>query len=237
MGKTHTRILWLFALLLCAALLAAALVSCGETPPEKPAVTDTEAVTDKPAETEPATEPETVPETTETLPAPHSIDDDETEPETRAEEVLYNVIPDCDWGHATEDDPVSFTFGNTVYAQRFDPVDLTKYQYIEFDFYIPDITVFEEGSWTANSQFEITSGGREDSEEFCWGAHTFFDGMTLEEGWNHIQKGFGDLSGTVRERINFIRWYFVPAPGEKSISGCKLANLRFTAKGSIEPEE
>ena len=235
MGKTKTRILWLLALALCTALLAAVLISCGAPETPQTPSTDTEAVTEKAADTEPATEPATEAQTTETMPTPHSID--ETDPETTPEQVIYNIKPDCSWGNATEDSPVSFTFGNSINAIKFEAVDLTNYNYIEFDLYIPDVTVIEEGTWTANSQFEITSGGKEDSEEFCWGAHTFLDGITLEEGWNHIRKGFGDLAGTSRDRINFIRWYFVPGAGEKSISGCKIANLRFTANGSVEPDE
>ena len=42
-----------------------------------------------------------------------------------------------------------------------------------------------------------------------------------------------DFTATDKTAVNWIRWYWVEP--QASISGCKIANFRFTADGSVEP--
>ncbi|MBR0303242.1 MAG: hypothetical protein IJQ80_05285, partial [Clostridia bacterium] len=69
--------------------------------------------------------------------------------------ILYSVKPNIAWATDTKSTTRTFTMGNSTNQYfKFDPVDLTGMQYIEFDLYIPDITNYN--SLTKNSEFEIS---------------------------------------------------------------------------------
>ncbi|MBQ3927019.1 MAG: hypothetical protein II710_00065, partial [Clostridia bacterium] len=146
--------------------------------------------------------------------------------------ILYSVKPNIAWATDTKSTTRTFTMGNSTNQYfKFDPVDLTGMQYIEFDLYIPDITNYN--NLTKNSEFEISSAGIHDKEETMWNNGSFLNGQTIVQGWNHIKVPLKDFTATDKTAVNWIRWYWVEP--QASISGCKIANFRFTADGSVEP--
>ncbi|MBQ7325826.1 MAG: hypothetical protein IJW98_08785 [Clostridia bacterium] len=149
-------------------------------------------------------------------------------------DVVYSVVPDMIWATATKDDATAtFVMGNSVNAFQFAPIDVSEMKYLEFDLYLPSVKNLSK--ITENSQFEITSSGTCDVEEFSWSgtSNGILRGQKLEEGWNHVKVRLNSMPGVNRKAVNYIRWYWT-APAS-TIDGCKIANLRFTVDGSIDP--
>lgn len=148
--------------------------------------------------------------------------------------VIYNVIPNIDWATQTKETAATFTMGDSVTSFSFKAVDLTEMTYIEFDLYVPDAT--NVTALSTATQFELSSSGACDIEEYNWVGNAFLKNQTIIDGWNHIKVdlplNFGECN---RSAVNWIRWYWV-SPTNK-IEGCKVANFRFTADGSVEPEK
>ena len=146
--------------------------------------------------------------------------------------TLYNVKPNFAWANDTKENVTrTFVMGNSTNQQfKFDPVDLTGMEYVEFDLYIPDVTNYD--NLTRNSEFEISSAGTCDKEETQWNNGSFLSGIKIEQGWNHVKVRLKEFSDTDKTSVNWIRWYWVEP--KSSISGCKIANFRFTSDDSIE---
>ena len=217
----------------------------------EPASSETQSSeTGKPAETDRATESEKQSESesgkpvsseterqteTETTKQPESETQKQTETETNPPSgpVIYNIIPDCAWGNDTRSTAEGeYTLGDGAYPITFRAIDVSGMKYLELDLYVPDATNIKK--LTTNTQFEITSSGACDKEEHNWTAGAFLNGVNIVSGWNHIKKTLPTSSACDMTRVNYMRWYWVsPA---STIPGCKIANLRFTTDGSVEPE-
>ncbi|MBR6410033.1 MAG: hypothetical protein IKS35_01440 [Clostridia bacterium] len=192
--------------------------------------------TDRATETEKSSESESgKPVSTETERQTETETDKPTETETDPSSgpVIYNIIPDCSWGNDTRTTAEGeYMLGDGVYQVTFKAIDVSGMKYLELDLYVPDATNIKK--LTGNTQFEITSSGIYDKEEYNWTAGSFFNGVNIVNGWNHIKKNLPKSSDCNMTRVNFMRWYWVsPA---STIPGCKIANLRFTTDGSVEPE-
>ena len=118
---------------------------------------------------------------------------------------------------------VTFTNNTSVITpNKLDiPIDGTGMEFLEFDLYISDPTLFEDGLFIgAEAALEITSAGTCDYEEltFTWETIIRYGlaGQELKEGWNHVvlplslgqETGYNstfDLS-----QIDFMRFYIIP---------------------------
>ena len=168
---------------------------------------------------------------TEALP---STNQNQTPTPPSTEGVVYSVVPDMIWATATKEDAsATFVMGNSVNPFQFTPVDISKMKYLEFDIYLPSVDNLS--NITVNSQFEITSSGTCDVNEYSWSANSngILQNQKLVEGWNHVKVILPSMPGVNRKAVNYIRWYWT-SPLE-TITGCKVANLRFTVDGSIDP--
>ncbi|WP_051350074.1 T9SS type A sorting domain-containing protein [Dyadobacter alkalitolerans] len=93
--------------------------------------------------------------------------------------------------------------------------------YLQFSLFVSDITKFS----SSEGQFEITSSGNPDTDEYSWGT----GGVNLRNGWNNVvlrlsaagKSGNPDLSA-----INFFRYYKFINAGESVV--IKIDNIRFT---------
>ena len=93
--------------------------------------------------------------------------------------------------------------------------------YLQFSLFVSDITKFS----TSDGQFEITSSGNPDTDEFSWGTGS----VNLRNGWNNVvlrlsaagKSGNPDLAA-----INFFRYYKPINAGESVV--IKIDNIRFT---------
>ncbi len=205
-GKKLLCILMAMSLLIASAALLVSCKGSGEA-------TGDSSKTD-PAKTDPPADPDPIPPNTG--------------------EVVYSVVPDMIWATATrEDATATFVMGNSVNAFKFAPIDISGMKYLEFDLYLPSVKNLSK--ITENSQFEITSSGTCDVEEFSWSgtSNGILRGQKLEEGWNHVKVRLTSMPGVNPKAVNYIRWYWA-APAS-TIDGCKMANLRFTVDGSIDP--
>ena len=229
-----------FVLLISCLLLVVMLFSSCSVISDKPGREDSSTESEKEAieshtETEPGSESEPGQETEKPAdPETEKPTDTETEreSETLDPNALYHIYPACNWGNDTKGTAEdAFTMGNSVNAQNFAPIDVSMMKYLELDLYVPDVTNLS--GITTNTQFEITSSGVCDQQEFNWTGGTFLTGITLVNGWNHIKKILPSSSGCDMTRVNFLRWYWVSP--NKEIPGCKIANLCFTNDESIEP--
>ena len=100
--------------------------------------------------------------------------------------------------------------------------------YLQFSLYVSDITKFS----TSGGQFEITSSGNPDTDEYNWGTAS----VNLRNGWNNVvlrlsaagKQGNPDLAA-----VNFFRYYKPINAGESVI--IKIDNIRFTKgyEGSV----
>ncbi len=102
---------------------------------------------------------------------------------------------------------------NLVTEKRYEPINATGAACIEMDIYVSDLEVFKNCKYPI--QFEITSSGTCDHQEYCWS----LDQYILKEGWNHIRlpismasvcEGAGqpELAGKPDlSRINYLRFH------------------------------
>jgi len=205
-GKKLLCILMAMSLLIASAALLVSCKGSGE------ATGDSNKT--NPAKTDPPADPDPVPPPTG--------------------EVVYSVVPDMIWATTTREDATAiFVMGNSVNAFKFAPIDISGMKYLEFDLYLPSVKNLSK--ITTNSQFEITSSGTCDVNEFSWSANAngILNGQKLEEGWNHVKVRLPAMPGVNQKAVNYIRWYW--ATPASTIDGCKMANLRFTVDGSIDP--
>ena len=110
------------------------------------------------------------------------------------------------------------------------PIDGSKYDTLEFELFISDLALFD--TTFSNTGLEITSGGKEDTEEISWTLAQIKDGIEggAKVGWNHVVLHFKNAAtnGTINySAINFMRFFMVGAEGDTGIT-IKIDNLRLT---------
>lgn len=123
-----------------------------------------------------------------------------------------------------------------VYWKQGSNVDVSKYEYIEFDLWVPKANFF---TFTKDASIEVTSGNQCDVGEMSWNPKT----LKLVEGWNHIKLKFSSASFTQNWKgvkdidlthINYLRIYGI---GATAYAGQKLTwrldNIRFTSSETV----
>jgi hypothetical protein len=68
-----------------------------------------------------------------------------------------------------------------VVQRRFDPIDVSWATHMEMDIYMSDLSVLEKSTY--GLQFELTSSGTCDRNEYMW----TIDNYVWKAGWNHIR--------------------------------------------------
>ncbi|MCQ2426137.1 MAG: hypothetical protein MJ070_08320 [Lachnospiraceae bacterium] len=117
----------------------------------------------------------------------------------------------------------SFTFketsGTEVFQKKFDAIDLSECDFVEFWFYISDASKLDQFT---GAQIELTSSGTCDKEEATWNIPASWDSIIVGEakdGWNLIRLDIhkqGD-NGAKWNNINWFRLY--------TLEGKKLAGV------------
>ena len=100
------------------------------------------------------------------------------------------------------------------------PSELTI-SYLQFSLYVSDVTKFS----ASDGQFEITSSGGPDTDEYSWGTAS----VNLRNGWNNVTlrlSGAGKSGNPNLSAINFFRYYKFIKAGESVVT--KIDNIRFT---------
>ncbi|MCF0056351.1 T9SS type A sorting domain-containing protein [Dyadobacter sp. CY356] len=100
------------------------------------------------------------------------------------------------------------------------PGELTI-SYLQFSLFVSDITKFS----TSDGQFELTSSGGPDTDEYNWGTGS----VNLRNGWNNVVlrlSGAGKSGNPDLSAINFFRYYKPINDGESVV--IKIDNMRFT---------
>lgn len=149
-----------------------------------------------------------------------TLDVDATKPNAHIE-----IEPIGIW-NASRSGTTTFTFGNSVNRKALGAAyDVSDAQYVEFDLYIPsgkDVTQV-----TGQTQFELSSGGKEDISESNISSNFLAEYDINYGGWTHICIPLARFVGNCDySALNFIGWYWVSS--SYSITGCKVANLTFT---------
>ncbi|MGN7885020.1 T9SS type A sorting domain-containing protein [Dyadobacter sp. 22481] len=161
-------------------------------------------------------------------------------------------VDDCEsltgWGGGgntlslDSDAPVQGTYsiksegGNTERLRRTFPtpintgIGLTELNiaYLQFSLFVSDVTKFS----VSGGQFEITSSGNPDTDEYNWGTGS----VNLRNGWNNVVlrlSAAGKQGNPNLAAINFFRYYKPINAGESII--IKIDNVRFTKgyEGSV----
>ncbi len=154
--------------------------------------------------------------------------------------TVYNVIPRMEWTlNRNQSGRYAFTFGQGLHEFRFDPVDIGKMKYLEFDIYLPDPGVVNQWK-TGDTEFEITSSGKCDISEYAWSGYSLWkqaadNGLELREGWNHVRLSLPKQSSADFSRINYIRWYWNEDGPNRTMAGCEIANLKFSVPNGEDP--
>jgi flagellar hook-basal body complex protein FliE len=101
-----------------------------------------------------------------------------------------------------------------VAPKKFDPVNGTGFDSLEFDLYISDLALLDVKF--ANAQLELTSSGTVDKEEIAWSLEQILAGIQgdIVAGWNHVVLHMSDATPCGEEafdisRINFFRFFMV----------------------------
>lgn len=100
------------------------------------------------------------------------------------------------------------------------PGELTI-SYLQFSLFVSDVTKFS----ASDGQFEITSSGGPDTDEYSWGTGS----VNLRNGWNNVtlrMSGAGKSGNPDLSAINFFRYYKFINDGESVV--IKIDNIRFT---------
>ena len=153
---------------------------------------------------------------------------------------VYNAAPRIVWSlNEKRSANYAFTFGEGAQAFRFDPVDITKMEHLEFDIFLPDAAVVSRWK-TGETEFEITSSGSYDIQEYAWSGYTLWqqaagNGLKPVTGWNHVVLDLPKESAADFSKINYIRWYWNEDGADRKMEGCRVANLRFTVEGGKDP--
>ena len=91
-----------------------------------------------------------------------------------------------------------------------DSIDVSGSKFLEFDYYISDISLFEYCG--GNMQLELSSSNLFDVDEIIWNSD-YFNSQNLTEGWNHVKlsldsykgsSGNFDISKIIRLRIYYV---------------------------------
>ena len=160
--------------------------------------------------------------------------------EVRAEEPVFNIVPCMMWTlNKNQSAMHAFTFGEGEHAFRFDPIDIREMEYLEFDVYISDTDVVHRWK-TGETEFEITSSGTCDVQEYAWSGYDLWrqaagNGLKLEAGWNHVRLNLPEDSAADFSGINYIRWYWNENGEGREMPGCRVADLKFTAEDGVDP--
>ena len=117
----------------------------------------------------------------------------------------------------------SFTFketsGTEVFQKKFDAIDLTGCDFVEFWLYISDVSKLDQFT---GAQIELTSSGTCDKEEATWNIPASWSSIIVGEpqnGWNLIRLDIHKEAdnGAKWNNINWFRLY--------TLEGKKLAGL------------
>ncbi len=152
----------------------------------------------------------------------------------------YNVVPRIPWSLSKNQSGMySFTFGYDLHSFRFDPIDVSKMEFLEFDVYLFDPDVVDRWK-TGETEFEITSSGDSDISEYAWSGYALWkqaarNGLELREGWNHVKLNLPKNSPADLSKINYIRWYWNEDDENRKMPGCRVANLKFTVRNGRDP--
>ena len=158
---------------------------------------------------------------------------DEGWSESWAEENFHDELAQVRiYGNGGSYNPGGFMFVYNKGGSAADPVDITKYAYIEFDVYISNVDAIAD----VNFSFELTSAGDSDQEE---SARNFAGRDTgWVNGWNHVKWSldeFNVTNGTFDPtRWNYIRWYNDSKLVADGYFEVGIANLHFTKKPAEE---
>lgn len=115
-----------------------------------------------------------------------------------------------------------------VYRNMYRPVDITEYQYMEFDICVSAADLF---ATAGDAQLELTSCDLWDYKEINYSLKD----LSLVEGWNHVVlplDGFNDLTGDGieacnREKISLMRIYSAGYSENQNMT-IMLDNVTFT---------
>lgn len=112
-------------------------------------------------------------------------------------------------------------------------VDASKMRYIEFDFYIPDNTLFTN---CKTMQLELSSSTSADTNEIWYSLNCFKNGM-LKSGWNHIKLDLERYNGSIGSidfsAVKRLRMYYLM---NTAVTGeMRIKNIYFSP--SDYPEE
>ncbi len=160
--------------------------------------------------------------------------------EGQSDKTIYNVVPRIPWSASRNQSWMySFTFGDNIHTFKFDPINIEKMEYLEFDIYIPDPEVVYKWK-TGETEFEITSSGTCDVHEYAWSGFDLWkeaaaNGLSLQEGWNHVKLKLPKNSAADFSRINYIRWYWNDTGSNRKMPGCRVANLKFSTANGKDP--
>jgi hypothetical protein len=140
---------------------------------------------------------------------------------------VHIVIDAVGIWNASRAGTATFAFGNSINRKALGKTyDVSDAQFVEFDIYIPsgkDVTAFD-----GQSQFELSSGGKEDINESTMSGDFLSEYDINYGGWTHICIPLARFAGDCDySALNFVGWYFVGS--SYSITGCKVANLTFTS--------
>ena len=116
--------------------------------------------------------------------------------------------------------------------------DISDYDTLEFDLWVSDPAFFE---LTNQSQFELTSSGKCDVEEWAILLGDFInhiEGGEAKQGWNHLTFSYKDgAAGLNTSAVNFLRFYIVGVGGTDVASKAytyKLDNVKVTNRYEME---
>ncbi len=155
--------------------------------------------------------------------------------------TVYNAVPRIPWSLSKDRSAMhAFRFGEGIHAFRFDPINIEKMEYLEFDIYLSDAKVVQQWK-TGETELEITSSGISDINEYAWSGYGLWsqaaaNGLLLRDGWNHVRLKLPRSSAADFSKINYIRWYWNEADTNGKTTDCRVANLKFTVKGGKDPD-
>lgn len=117
--------------------------------------------------------------------------------------------------------------------RNYTPLDATGMRYIEFDFYIPDDTLFV--NCNGNMQLEVSSSTSNDVDELIYSISCFQDGF-LKPGWNHIKLDLerydGNMGNFDISSVRRLRMYYVM--NEAATGEMRIKNVVFSPYEHLE---
>lgn len=126
--------------------------------------------------------------------------------------------------------------GTMHFRLHHNPIDISDYTYLEFDFYIEEPSILQSAT---DVQIELTSSGVPDLNENNWGKQ-FINGLSLRSGWNHIRLKLSTSvqvnGGADFSNINFFRFYAVGMDNLGDNVFYRIDNLQFTKLKLSQPD-